>query len=201
MRRFESDRDLAFRDGLGESAGESKPSGGGIGESGDVISDSMDGKVKSWVSAAKDKKNLKKYEVEISMKDGKHTVAIPKEVLVDSTPSWDDFVVGKFLDLAPHMAKVHMVVNKIWSYGELASEVEVYVVNTTMMRFRISNPKAREKVLKRGMWNIVGVPMVVTKWTPAVFLFLVFRIKAVAVIESAYKLALTSKPAHNRIYY
>ncbi|CAN8221521.1 unnamed protein product [Cochlearia groenlandica] len=35
----------------------------------------------------------------------------------------------------------------------------------------------------------------------AVFLFLVFRIKAVAVIESAYKLALTSKPAHNRIYY
>ncbi|KAH0857602.1 hypothetical protein HID58_085863, partial [Brassica napus] len=35
----------------------------------------------------------------------------------------------------------------------------------------------------------------------AVFLFLVFRIKAVAVIESAYKPALTSKPAHNRIYY
>lgn len=35
----------------------------------------------------------------------------------------------------------------------------------------------------------------------AVFLFLVFRIKAVAVIEGAYKLALTSKPAHNRIYY
>uniref|UniRef100_A0A0D2ZQF1 Uncharacterized protein n=1 Tax=Brassica oleracea var. oleracea TaxID=109376 RepID=A0A0D2ZQF1_BRAOL len=35
----------------------------------------------------------------------------------------------------------------------------------------------------------------------AVFLFLVFRIKVVAVIESAYKLALTSKPAHNRIYY
>ena len=119
-------------------------------------SDSMDGKGKSWVSAAKDKKSVKKYvveismkyEVKISMKDGKHTVAIPNEVLVDSTPLWDDFVVGKFLDLAPHMAKVHMVVNKIWSYRELASKVEVYVVNATTMRFRISNPKAREKVLK-----------------------------------------------------
>lgn len=28
---------------------------------------------------------------------------------MDSTPLWDDFVVGNNLDLAPHMAKVHMV--------------------------------------------------------------------------------------------
>lgn len=121
---------------------------------------------KSWVSVAEDKKRLKKYEVRVLTKEGKHSVAIPEEILTDSTPLWDDFVVGKFMDLAPHMAKVHMVVNKIWRYGELASSVDVYEVNVTTMRFRISNPKAREKVLKRGMWNIVGVPMVVTKWTP-----------------------------------
>ncbi|XP_022559972.1 uncharacterized protein LOC111206840 [Brassica napus] len=121
---------------------------------------------KSWVSAAQDKKSLRKYEVEISTQDGKNKVVIPDEVLANSTPLWDDFIVGKFLDLAPHMAKVHMVVNKIWKYGELESKVDVYDVNATMMRFRISNPKAREKILKRGMWNIAGVPMVVTKWTP-----------------------------------
>lgn len=121
---------------------------------------------KSWVSVAEDKKSLKKYDVKVSTKDGKHTVAIQEEILTDSTPLWDDFVVGRFLDLAPHMAKVHMVVNKIWSYGELDSKVDVYEVNATTMRFRISNPKAQEKVLKRGMWNIVGVPMVVTKWSP-----------------------------------
>lgn len=34
------------------------------------------------------------------------------------------------------------------------------------MRFKISDQKAREKVLRCGMWNIVGVPMVVTKWAP-----------------------------------
>lgn len=44
--------------------------------------------------------------------------------------------------------------------------MEVYAVNEMTIRFRISNPKAREKVRKRGMWNIARVPMVVTKWTP-----------------------------------
>lgn len=111
---------------------------------------------KSWVVVAEDKKSLKKYEVEVSTQDGKHKVMIPDEVLVDSTPLWDDFVNGRFLNLAPHMAKVHMVVNKIWKYGELDSKVDVYDEDATTMRFRISNLKAREKILKRGMWIIAG---------------------------------------------
>lgn len=40
-------------------------------------------------------------------------VEIPDEILDNSTPLWDDFVVGKVLDLVPHVAKVHMVLNKI----------------------------------------------------------------------------------------
>lgn len=47
-----------------------------------------------------------------------------------------------------------------------STKVEVFEVNATTMRFRVSNPKSREKILRRGMQNIVGVPMVVTKWTP-----------------------------------
>ncbi|XP_048636569.1 uncharacterized protein LOC125609299 [Brassica napus] len=109
---------------------------------------------------------LQKYDIDVSMKDGKHTVEVPDEVISDSTSLWEDFIVEKFLDLVPHVAKVHMVLNKIWSYSELDSKVEVYEVNATTMRFRVSNPKARAKVLRRGMWNIAGVPMVVAKWTP-----------------------------------
>lgn len=120
----------------------------------------------SWVSAAKDRECLKKYEVEISMKEGKHMVEIPDDVISDSTPLWEDFVVGKFLDLAPHVAKVHMVLNKIWKYGDESTTVEVYEVNATTMRFRVSSSKAREKILRRGMWNIAGVPMVVANWSP-----------------------------------
>ncbi|XP_056867232.1 uncharacterized protein LOC108835438 [Raphanus sativus] len=94
-------------------------------------------------------------------------VEIPDEVLENPTPLWEDFIVGKFLDLAPHVAKVHMVLNKIWKYGDSAMKVDVYEENPTTMRFKVSNQKAREKILRRGMWNIAGVPMIVTKWTPS----------------------------------
>ena len=122
----------------------------------------------SWVSVAEDKKRLKKYEVAVSMKDGKHSVEIPDEILDSPTPLWEDFVVGKFLDMAPHIAKVHMVLNKIWKYGDEAAKVEVYEVNSMAVRIKIPNPKIREKILRRGMWNIVGVPMIVSKWTPKI---------------------------------
>lgn len=120
----------------------------------------------SWVSVAQEKKRLKKHDVEVKNKDGKQIVEIPDSILASPTPLWEDFVVGKFLDLAPHVAKVHMVLNKIWKYGDEAAKVEVYEVNDMVMRFKVPNPKIREKIVRRGMWNIVGVPMIVSEWTP-----------------------------------
>lgn len=67
----------------------------------------------SWIEVAQNKKHMRKYEVEVALKDRVNTVAIPNEIVENSTPLWEDFVVGKFLDLAPHVAKVHMVLNKI----------------------------------------------------------------------------------------
>lgn len=135
----------------------------GIDDDTDLVSKKV---TQSWATTAKDRKCLKKYDVEVTMKEGKHMVEIPDEVIDDSTPLWEDFVVGKFLDLAPHVAKVHMVLNKIWRYGDESTKVEVYEINPNTMRFKVSNPKAREKILRRGMWNILGVPMIVTKWSP-----------------------------------
>lgn len=43
-----------------------------------------------------------------------------------------------------------MVLNKIWRYGDPATKVEVYEVNATTMRFKVSSQKAREKILRRG---------------------------------------------------
>ena len=99
----------------------------------------------SWVSVAQDKKSLRKYEVEISTKGGKQKVEIPDAVVTDSTPLWDDFVIGKFLDLAPHLAKVHMVLNKIWRYGDLSAKVEVYEV----MRQRCNSKSQTLKLERR----------------------------------------------------
>lgn len=39
-------------------------------------------------------------------------------------------------------------------------------MNATTMRFKVSSLKSRDKILRRGMWNVVGVPMIVSKWSP-----------------------------------
>ncbi|KAF3535293.1 hypothetical protein F2Q69_00021974 [Brassica cretica] len=74
-------------------------------------------------------KSLKKHTVEILKKDGMNTVEIPDEVITNSTPLWEDFVVGKFLDLAPHIAKVHKVLNRIWCYGDSTAKVGLEIVH------------------------------------------------------------------------
>ncbi|WZZ42705.1 hypothetical protein YC2023_038964 [Brassica napus] len=79
---------------------------------------------------------------------------------------WEDFLVGNFLDTAPHVAKIHAVVNKIWREGGKGQAVEVYEVDSTTMKFRVSDPSMRARILRRGMWNIGNIPLVVTKWTP-----------------------------------
>lgn len=55
--------------------------------------------------------------------------------------------------------------NKIWTQGE-AKHIDVHVVDDTTMKFKVSNPAMRARILRRGMWNIGNIPLVVTKWTP-----------------------------------
>ncbi|KAF2562004.1 hypothetical protein F2Q70_00017996 [Brassica cretica] len=55
--------------------------------------DRLGGSTKSsWVEVATDKKALKRYDVEVSTKDGVHMIEIPDEILENSTPLWEDFV-------------------------------------------------------------------------------------------------------------
>ena len=92
---------------------------------------------------------------------------MPKEVFVGAKPLWEDFVVGKFLNnKAPHVGKIHMIVNKIWRLGDKSTLIDVYEVNATTIRFRIRNEVMRRGILNRGMWNIMAIPMVVSKWSP-----------------------------------
>lgn len=72
----------------------------------------------SWVGAVKGQKVLKKFEVEIEMKDEIGSITVPEEITKDVAPLWDDFLIGKFLDEAPHIAKVHSIVNKIWNLND-----------------------------------------------------------------------------------
>lgn len=123
---------------------------------------------KVWVSAVQKKQSLTKYDLEISTSEGKHSVTVPADITEKANPLWEDFVVARFLDSAPHIAKVHMIINKIWAYGEKFPKLEVYPMDEKTMRIRVTNAKIREKVIKRGMWNVAGVMMVASKWSPDV---------------------------------
>lgn len=120
----------------------------------------------SWVKIAQEKKVLKKYDLRIEeMEDGK-AVEIPDEVIEKADLLWDDYLIGKFLDTAPHVARVHATVNRIWNQGGQKQLIDVQVVDDTTMKFKVQNPMMRARIVKRGMWNIGNVPLVVTKWTP-----------------------------------
>lgn len=65
-----------------------------------------------------------------------------------------------------HVAKVHVIVNKILNQGDKFQRSGVYEVNETTMKFQVSNPLLGSRILRRGMWNISEIPMVVSKWSP-----------------------------------
>ncbi|KAL0746489.1 hypothetical protein Bca101_028491 [Brassica carinata] len=122
----------------------------------------------SWIGVVQGQKILRKYEVEVTMKDGIGSVLVPDEITKDVPPLWDDFLVGKFLDTAPHIAKIHSIVSKIWTLNDKAQKIEVFEVNETTMKFRVPNQADRRRILRRGMWNLAGVPVVMTKWSPVI---------------------------------
>ncbi|XP_023638041.1 uncharacterized protein LOC111830437 [Capsella rubella] len=109
---------------------------------------------------------LSKFNVEVSVVDGKAMVIVPDEVLKDSVPLWEDFLVGRFPNAAPHVGRIHVIVNKIWNLGDRSIKIDVYSMNEKMVKFRIRNAAVRNHVLRRGMWNICDQPMIVSKWTP-----------------------------------
>ncbi|KAL0727335.1 hypothetical protein Bca4012_023428 [Brassica carinata] len=119
-----------------------------------------------WVSVAQGKQVLKKFEFEMLESEGKKSIEVPSMIIEKGNPLWEDFVVARFLETAPHVAKVHMIVNKIWAFGEKDQKLDVYEMDETTMRIRITNERVRGKVVRRGMWNIAGVPMIVSNWSP-----------------------------------
>lgn len=44
--------------------------------------------------------------------------------------------------------------------------VEVFVINSNTIKFECQNTDARSRILHRGMWNLTGIPVVMSKQTP-----------------------------------
>lgn len=91
---------------------------------------------------------------------------MPEEIFIDAAPLWEDFLIGFFLEKDPHIAKIHAIVNKIWTAGEKTQTGEEYPINAAIMKFRICNSPVRGRILRRGMWNLAEIPVVMSKLPP-----------------------------------
>lgn len=132
--------------------------------SGDVSS--SQNKQQSYAAVVNKRPSLKKHDFEVSLIDGVPTIEVPDAVIQDSVPLWEDFLIGRFPSNAPHVAKIHVIVNKIWTLGDKSVRIDVYENSSTSVRFRIRDASTRLRVLRRGMWNIAGIPMILAKWSP-----------------------------------
>ncbi|KAL0650352.1 hypothetical protein Bca4012_093043 [Brassica carinata] len=98
---------------------------------------------KSWFQAAQSKHVLVSHDVKVEVVDGQEMVEIPDDLLVNTVPLWEDFLEGRFLDPAPHL-------------GE----------DSYHLKFWITDQQTRSRILRRGVWNIAGIPMILSKWAP-----------------------------------
>lgn len=82
---------------------------------------------RSYVSAVQKSQSLTKHLLHISEVDGNKTVLVPDDIFEDSAPLWEDLLIGNFLStFAPHVAKIHVIVNKIWTLGEKNVKIDVF---------------------------------------------------------------------------
>lgn len=58
--------------------------------------------------------HLSKYDLNVLVaEDMSQVVEVSDDVFQESVPLWEDFRIGNFLHATPHIAKVHVIVNKI----------------------------------------------------------------------------------------
>lgn len=84
------------------------------------------------------------------IEDGKRSVEVPSEIIEKAIPLWDDFVIARFLEEAPHVANVHMIVNKIWAFGDKSQKLDVIEVDSMTMRISVTNEVVRSKLSEEG---------------------------------------------------
>lgn len=69
-----------------------------------------------WVNTVNNQQPLIKHDLQVSEVDGVDCSSCSGRG--SDEPLWKDFLVGRFLSAAPHVAKIHVIVNKVWPLGD-----------------------------------------------------------------------------------
>lgn len=103
---------------------------------------------------------------EFVVRDGVAEVEIPVSLMEDAEPLWRCFIVGYFMNDAPHIGSIHATMNRIWASQGKKSRIDVQFIGKTTILFRIEDAAVRNKILKRKFWHISDVPLMLGEWTP-----------------------------------
>uniref|UniRef100_A0A0D3BML3 DUF4283 domain-containing protein n=1 Tax=Brassica oleracea var. oleracea TaxID=109376 RepID=A0A0D3BML3_BRAOL len=103
---------------------------------------------------------------EFMVKDGVVEVEIPISLMEDAEPLWRSFIVGYFMNDAPHIGSIHAMVYRIWASQGKKSRIDVQFIGKTTVLFRIEDAAVRNRILKRKFWHISDVPLMLGEWTP-----------------------------------
>ena len=93
-------------------------------------------------------------------------VSIPEELMEDVEPLWKCFVVGYFMNDAPHIGSIHSTVNRVWSSPWKVLKIDVQFIGKRTVLFRVEDAQVRSPIIRRKFWHISEVPLVLNERTP-----------------------------------
>ena len=93
--------------------------------------------------------NAVRYSHVDDLQGGVASVDLPEALLSNSKPLWSAYIVGHFMGDAPHISKVHAIVNKIWSFLDRPTKIDAQFISPKTVMFRIDNLQLKDIVLKR----------------------------------------------------
>uniref|UniRef100_A0A0D3BM65 DUF4283 domain-containing protein n=1 Tax=Brassica oleracea var. oleracea TaxID=109376 RepID=A0A0D3BM65_BRAOL len=72
--------------------------------------------------------NAVRYSHVDDLQGGVASVDLPEALLSNSKPLWSAYIVGHFMGDAPHISKVHAIVNKIWSFLDRPTKIDAQFI-------------------------------------------------------------------------
>ena len=86
---------------------------------------------------------------EFVVKDAVAEVEVPMSLMEEAEPLWTSFIVGYFMNDAPHIGSIHATVNRIWASPLKKTKIDVQFIGKTTVLFRIEDAGIRNRILKR----------------------------------------------------
>lgn len=105
------------------------------------------------------------FQPDFVVKDRVANVFILEDLMEDVDPLCKYFVVGYFMNDAPHIGHIHSTVNRIRSSPRKMSKTDVQYIGKRTVLFRVGDAQERSRILRRKFWHISEVPLVLNEWT------------------------------------